>query len=192
MLILWISSHRIQVWVMSSSRNQPQCTSMSTKSTKKKLFIMTSNVKKLSNLCVRAGNVHQPSVLIGSLWSQLWKINMCGQGNQEIQRFQRKQYVEMTRIVNHPSLRGQSSPTIPCGLNNQQCRQERCNLTQRRGNKCNLPRKNIQVLKRCNHIECWWNSRRHKLLCGQWKNWVQDVTSTTKAQVQKRNRNVNI
>ena len=64
---------------------------------------------------------------------------MCGQGNQQqkqnqvyvetgtvspqdasrklqdvkIQRFQRNQYVEMARTVNHPSLCGQRSPSIP-------------------------------------------------------------------------------
>ena len=31
-----------------------------------KLFIMTSNVKKLRNLCIMARNVHQTNVLIGS------------------------------------------------------------------------------------------------------------------------------
>ena len=47
-------------------KKPPQCRSISTKSNTKKLSVMTSNIKKLNNLCVRARNVHQSSVLISS------------------------------------------------------------------------------------------------------------------------------
>ena len=38
---------------------------------------------------------------------------------------------------------------------------------QRSGNRCNLPRQKIQVLKRCNLTEGLWNQRRCNLLCSQ-------------------------
>ena len=169
---------------------------------------MTSNVKKLISLCVRARNVHQPSILICGQWSQLCIMKICDQGNQQqkqvyvvartvnlqdasrglqdmlIYRVQWDQNPVMTRTVNLASLFGQWGQIALCSQQNSNTRKMQSDPKKRQHMQSTRMKdssgEKVQSNQSMNleDATCYVASRKLS----------QDVTSTTKASTEKKHK----